>query len=159
MNIFSLNDIRNFSPNKNTILIRIFDSDFNDSLTVHNNDLPYANNFKKIYQFVFDDVDLSQFHNENEFKNYCIDYELKPMTLETARDIVNIGNNFHLEKIQIAVHCKIGTSRSPAVLAALNYIFNLNLGNILKSYPKYNRYVNQLIISESKKIIKETHVN
>lgn len=145
--IFSLIDIKSHIPQEETVLIRILDTDINKKNIKNNLDLEFRDKYKKIYQFFFDDVDLTQFKNKNEFLEYCNTYGLKPISNKDVNNLLKIGSLLKIEETLI-VHCKVGISRSPAVLGALNYIYKLNLNNrnVLNDYTNYNRYINKKII-------------
>ena len=95
------------------------------SITSKNGEFPKPKgDYDKILQIKFDD-------DEVEYRG------LELITDEQAEEIIN----FALDNIDkdIFVNCDAGLSRSPAVVVALEEIFNNN--DIRKNYPLHNKYV------------------
>ena len=118
---FDRSRVSDLVPRKNSVLIQI---------TSLNDDFPKVHrNWKAILKLKFDD-------------NYDGDTNSTPITDKQAKQLLDFVTS-HIES-DVFVNCDAGISRSPAVVVALEQIFNCN--DVRKNYPHYNRYVKDKII-------------
>ena len=95
------------------------------SITSKNEKFPKPKgDYDKILQVKFDDEEI-EYHG------------LKLITNKQAEEIINFALN-NIDK-DIFVNCDAGLSRSPAIVVALEEIFNGN--DVKDKYPLHNKYV------------------
>jgi len=123
---FDRSRVSELQPRPNSVLVMI---------TSVNSEFPALKNkssWDDILQIRFDDV-------ENGFG--LKDKKYKPMDMSDAKEILD----FVIKNIDkdIFISCDAGLSRSPAILVALEQIFNGR--DVSDDWPHYNRYVKNKI--------------
>lgn len=117
---FDRSRVSDLVPRKNSVLIQI---------TCLDDEFPKLNQkWTDILRLKFDD-------------NYDGDLFSAPITDKQAKQILQFSIE-HIDK-DMFINCDAGISRSPAIVVALEQIFNSN--DVRKAYPHYNRYVKNKI--------------
>ena len=119
---FNRNEVKDLVPRKGSVLI---------SITCKGEKFPEVNQkWTDILQIQFDD-------------NYEGDEHSIPMTDEQAKEIISFAIK-HLDK-DFFVNCDAGLSRSPAVIVALEQIFNARDVSNVDKFKFHNKYVKNKI--------------
>lgn len=156
--IFSCDVAAAYQPtNDKTVLIRIMDS-FHKKLDIYPHfqiypPLQYQENFYKIIELYYDDVDRCKWKSDEEFERMCKEDDAIPFCEDIARELIvqietaTMGNP---KEYDLVVHCRAGVARSTATYIALNEIYDLGYEKLKELYPQYNRQVYETLINLSK---------
>jgi predicted protein tyrosine phosphatase len=138
--ILSMRDAVTFRPKQDTLMIRIF-----NTLSGGNNPhLEHEDYFRQIFEYYFDDI-LP--------KDVGFGGEL--FSDEDAREIIGDFNSIKSNINHLVVHCYAGVSRSSAVAASLNHIFDLGISEneYLSPYRHFpNMYIYNTMVSNAQEM-------
>lgn len=122
INILSLEEARVFDPKEKTCIIRILGPDYVERDCGGNfPGLLHAARFMRIFCYEFDDVTLQSKETHYPHAELFEEYHATKIlnSFEKVRDLTD----------HLVVHCFQGISRSSAVAAALNHIFDLKVSD------------------------------
>ncbi len=127
---------RRHVPTKPELLIGILDSRPHNNTPSHIPvDIAPSELRVDYLTYMFDDID-------EQFMDYVL------LDKETAGEILTDFSNVRRNIKSLAVHCRVGLSRSPALAAALNDRFSLgyDIEYFLANFPGLNKYVCRTVI-------------
>jgi len=151
LEILSFEKAMKYIPPKNSYGIRILNSHWE----AYNPDLPSHDHWLKINEYKFDDIwprNWKEFHGEDELLNIygwnhgrsvLFDENLAKKILDDFEEVKSGVEN-------IMIHCVHGANRSPAVGMAMNDIYGWEIEGLEKKFPKYRKYVYEVMVGASK---------
>lgn len=154
LEILSAEDALNFIPKSPTAAIRIFSKDNMMNKYYRPLRSPF---YKAIFEYTFDDLvhlspkDMDKLSGSTEDEDLEFAFYSNDLAKRVVSDFLSVRNEIDC----LMVHCRMGSSRSPAIAMALNEIFKLgNDPNQLRvQYPKFNETIYQMTLNAGKEII------
>lgn len=135
---------RRHNPRPNTTMIRLIDAD-----RYANGDYPSLENeefFEHIFKYDFDDITPADLEDDSILS---FGRTLKLFTPDIAEIIIKDLKGVVFNTDYLVVHCNAGYSRSPAVGAGLNHIFNMGIpdGDYIPFFSKPNMHVYSTLVN------------